>query len=162
MLWRTFGAKCTEACFKAASHFMHKHKYIYPQKMNKTTCTLQKVYDKVWEFMEHTCLLLFGSHCDQSRIFNMDQKPLYFSHHSSKTLVKHGSKTVHVRKTSNGTKRAKGVLTVPAASIFLTSTIIFKGKLNGTIAKREPPLLDPTSIYACQDASWMDKRCMLI
>ena len=40
--------------------------------------------------------------------------------------------------------------------------IIFKGKPNGHIAKKELPTLDPTSIYACQEAAWMDERCMLI
>ena len=40
--------------------------------------------------------------------------------------------------------------------------IIFKGKPDGLIARRKLPTLDPTSIYACQDAAWMDERCMLI
>jgi len=40
--------------------------------------------------------------------------------------------------------------------------IIFKGKPNGLIACRELPTLDRTSIYACQDAAWMDECCMLI
>ena len=32
----------------------------------------------------------------------------------------------------------------------------------GTIVQRELPQLNPTSIYACQEAAWMDKCCMLI
>ena len=40
--------------------------------------------------------------------------------------------------------------------------IIFKGKPDEQIARRKLPTLDPTSIYACQDAAWMDERCMLI
>ena len=38
--------------------------------------------------------------------------------------------------------------------------IIFKGKPNGLIPRRELPLFDPTSIYACQDAAWIDERAM--
>ncbi len=30
------------------------------------------------------------------------------------------------------------------------------------IARRELPTLDPTSIYVCQDAAWIDERCMLV
>ncbi len=40
--------------------------------------------------------------------------------------------------------------------------IVFKGKPNGNIAARELPALDPTSIYACQEAAWMDEHCMLM
>ena len=32
----------------------------------------------------------------------------------------------------------------------------------GILQKKELPTLDPMSIYACQEAAWMDKRCMLI
>ena len=32
----------------------------------------------------------------------------------------------------------------------------------GTLRKKELPTLDPTSIYACQEAAWMDERCRLI
>jgi hypothetical protein len=40
--------------------------------------------------------------------------------------------------------------------------IIFKGKLNGKIAKYELKNFNPTSVYACQDAAWMDEQCMLV
>ena len=32
----------------------------------------------------------------------------------------------------------------------------------GYIVQKELPQLNPTSIYACQEAVWMDERCMLI
>ena len=67
-----------------------------------------------------------------------------------------------MRKSSSQTKRATAALTVTAAGGFLTPMIIFKGKPDGLIACCELPTLDPTSIYACQDAAWMDERCMLI
>ena len=38
--------------------------------------------------------------------------------------------------------------------------LIFKGKPNGRIAKKELPTHDPTNIYACQEAAWMDEHCM--
>ncbi len=66
-----------------------------------------------------------------------------------------------MRRSSSQTKRATAALAVTAAGDFLTPMIIFKGKPDGLIARRELPTLDPTSIYACQDAAWMDERCML-
>lgn len=38
--------------------------------------------------------------------------------------------------------------------------IIFKGKPEGRITTYELPMLDPTSIYACQEAAWMDERLL--
>ncbi len=55
----------------------------------------------------------------------MDHTPLNFSYHSSRTLEKHGKKTIHVRKTSSQMKRATAALTVTAAGDFLTPMIIF-------------------------------------
>jgi len=95
-------------------------------------------------------------------IFNTDQTPLHFSYHSSSTIEKRGKKTVNMRKSSCQTKRATQALTVTAAGDFLTPIIIFKGKPDGQIARRELPKLNPMSIYKCQDAVWMDERCMLI
>jgi hypothetical protein len=40
--------------------------------------------------------------------------------------------------------------------------IIFKGTPCGYITQTELPNFDPTSIYAYQEAAWMDERCMLI
>jgi hypothetical protein len=76
----------------------------------------------------------------------MDQTPLYFSYHRSKTYEKHGTKTIHIRKTSNGTKRATGAFTITAAGNFLMPMIIFNGKPGGMIEKKELPKIDPSSI----------------
>jgi hypothetical protein len=130
--------------------------------MNKATRNLQEVYQEVREFLEFTRMLLHGPNCDRHWIFSMDQTPLYFSYHSSKTYEKHGSKMIHIRKMSNGTKRAMGAFTITAAGDFLMPMIIFKCKPGGMIEKKELLKFDPSSIYACQDAVWMDERCMML
>jgi hypothetical protein len=71
----------------------------------------------------------------------MDQMPLYFSYHNSKTYEKHVTKAIHVCKMSNRTKRATGVFTITAAGNFLMPMIIFKGKPGGTIEKKNCPNL---------------------
>ncbi len=88
--------------------------------------------------------------------------PYHFSYHSSRTLEKRGTKTIHVRKTGNGTKRATVAFTIMAAGIFLTPMIIFKGTPCGRITQNKLTKFSPTSIYACQEAAWIDERCMLI
>jgi len=141
---------------------MKKHNYIYRRVTNEAQCSANEVSDEATESLEESRLLLAGPHRDMQWIFNMDQTPLHFSYHSSRTIEKRGKKTVNVCKSSSQTKRATAALTITAAGDFLTPMIIFKGKPNGLIARRELPTLDPTSIYACQDAAWMDERCMLI
>jgi hypothetical protein len=91
----------------------------------------------------------------------MDQTPVYFSYHHSKMLAKHGIKTVHVHKSRSDTRQATCALMCTAAGNFLCPMIIYKGKAAGDIAKRELKHHNPTSVYACQDAAWMDEVCML-
>ncbi len=123
---------------------------------------LQEVYQEAQEFLEFTRPLIHGPHRDQHWIFNMDQTPLYFLYHSLKTYEKHVSKMIHVCKMSNGTKRATGAFTITADGDFLMPMIIFKGKPGGMIEKKELPKFDPSSIYAFQDAAWMDEQCMML
>ncbi len=91
----------------------------------------------------------------------MDQTLVYFSYHRSKMLAKHGIKTVHMRKSTLDIRQATCALTCTAAGNFLRPMLIYKGKLTGCIAMREFKHHDPLSVYACQDAAWMDKVCML-
>jgi len=160
LLRATFGQKSFNARLKAVQRFMRKHKYVYRLRTNEATRAPQDVIDEATDFIAETRPLLVGPHRDPRWIWNMDQTPLHFSYQSSKTLAKRGSKTVNVRKTTDGTKRATLALTVTAAGDFMTPMIIFKGEANGHIVKNELPHHDPTSIYACQKAAWMDERCM--
>ncbi len=72
MLRDTFGAKSRVAWLKAVVRFMRKHNYFYRQKRNKATHNPQEVYQEAQEFLEFTCLLLHGPHCDRHWIFNID------------------------------------------------------------------------------------------
>jgi len=162
MLRETFCVKSFNAKMKSVARFMKKHNYVYRRVTNEAQRSIKEVSDEARAFLEETRLLLVGPHRDMRWIFNMDQTPLHFSYQSSRTIEKRGKKTINVRKSSSQTKRATAALTVTAAGDFLSPVIIIKGKPNGRIVERELPTLDPTSIYACQDAAWMDERCMLI
>ncbi len=59
-----------------------------------------------------------------------------------------GVKTIHIRTSTNDTKRATVAMTIAADGTVLPSTIVFKGKANGWIAQNEfatynPPLMIP-------------------
>ena len=127
---------------------MRKHKYVYRIWTNEATGAPQDVIDEAMDFMAESRPLLVGPHRDPRWIWNMDQTPLSSSYQSSRTLAKRGVKMVNVRKTTDGTKRATCVLTVTAAGNLLTPMLIFKGKPNGHIAKKELPTHDLMSIYA--------------
>jgi hypothetical protein len=117
LLPNTFGAKGYEACLKVVMRFMRKHKYVYCIRTNKAMRAPQEVCYKAREFLEFTCLLLIGPHHDRHWIFNMDQTPLHFSYHSSKTLEKHGTKTI---QQGTGQRGQRGCLPSQLPAIFHT------------------------------------------
>jgi hypothetical protein len=160
LLLNMFGAKGYEAHLKVVMRFMRKHEYVYLTRTNKATHAPQEVCDEAREFLEFPCPLLIGPHHDQHWFFNMDQMPLHFSYHSSTTLENHGTKTIHVCKIGNGTKRATGAFAITAAGNFLTPMIIYKGKPPGHITKKNcqntTPLL---SMHARKPRGWMSGAC---
>jgi hypothetical protein len=157
----TFQDKGFEARLKAVTRFLAKYDFVYRTKTNEATKSPSEVYEEVTAFMDRSRPSLCGPHRDKRWIWNMDQTPVYFTYHRSKTLAKRGIKTVHVRKTTSDTRRATCALTCTAAGNFLRPMLIYKGKAKGLIATRELKHHDPTSVCACQDAAWMDEVCML-
>jgi len=149
------------ARLSAVTRFLAKFDFVYRTKTNEATKSPAEVYEEASAFMARARPSLRGPHRDPRWIWNMDQTPVYFSYHRSKTLAKRGIKTVHVRKSTSDTRRATCALTCTAAGEFLRPMLIYKGKATGKIAKTEFVRHDPTSIYACQAAAWMDETCML-
>ena len=92
----------------------------------------------------------------------MDQTPIPFTFNSKCTLEMVGKKTVHIRKSTNDTKRATLALTVTASGKMIQPMLIFKGTANGQIVKQDMPGWDNTFLYACQPNAWMDERGMLL
>lgn len=73
-----------------------------------------------------------------------------------------GHCTVHIRKSTNDTKRATFAMTVTASGKFLKPLLVFKGAANGQIVKNEFPGYTSNMIYACQDNAWMEEHVMLM
>ncbi len=71
-----------------------------------------------------------------------------------------GTRTVYIRTSPNDTKRATVAVTIAADGTAIPSTIIFKGKPDGRIARTEfsayPP---PTNTSAKTTHEWMRVSC---
>ncbi len=100
------------------------------------------------------------SYLDPDHIINMDQTPIPFSFHSSRTLEKIGTRTIHVSASTAETKRATLAVTVSASGNLLPPFLIFKGKTGGRIARTEFQTYPEGCFYACQDKAWMDEAMM--
>ena len=70
--------------------------------------------------------------------------------------------TVHVRKSTNDTKRATFAMPDTASGKMLTPLRIFKGAQNGRIVQREFPTFGNDMIFLCQQNAWMDEEAMLV
>jgi hypothetical protein len=105
--------------------------------------------------------LLFGPHRDQGFILNMDQTPVYFLMSTKRTLEVVEKRTIHIRTSTNDTRRATMAVTIAGDGTVLPSMIIFKGKHNGRIAQSELKTYLAGHHYRCQEVAWMDERVML-
>jgi hypothetical protein len=74
---------------------------------------------------------------DRGDILNMDQTPIPYSYHTSRTLEMKGKKRVHARASTTETKRVTLAATVTASGKILPPFLIFKGQPGGRIAKHE-------------------------
>ncbi len=97
---------------------------------------------------------------DPDNVINMDQTPIPYSYHASRTLALRGTKTIHVRSSTSDTKRATLAATVTGSGKLLKPFLIFKGKTDGRIAQRELQTFPEDCIYACQEKAWMDAKMM--
>ncbi len=61
-------------------------------------------------------------------IINMDQTPVYFSMHPTKSIDKIGTRTINIRVAKNANMRATVAVCFTASGIQLKSLVIFKGK----------------------------------
>ena len=92
---------------------------------------------------------LEGPHHDRRFILNMDQMPVFFCMTRKKMLEVIGVKTIHIRTSTNDTKRATMAVTIAADGMVLPLTIVFKCKPDGRIAWSEFATYRATHHYRC-------------
>jgi hypothetical protein len=81
------------ARLSAVTRFLAKFDFVYRTKTNEATKSPAEVYEEASAFMARARPSLRGPHRDPRWIWNMDQTPVYFSYHRSKTLAKRGTTT---------------------------------------------------------------------
>lgn len=69
-------------------------------------------------------------HRDKDFIMNMDQTPVFFSMHPTKSVDTIGTKTINIRIAKNASQRATVAVSITASGKQLKSLIIFKGKFS--------------------------------
>ena len=156
-----FNAKHFVARCSAVKRFMRANSLVYRMGTHETQRKPEDVATEALDYMNIMRSILEGPHRDRRFILNMDQTPVFFCMTRKKTLEVIGVKTVHIRTSTNDTKRATVAVTIAADGTVLPSTIVFKGKPDGRIARSEFATYPTTHHYQCQDNAWMDERVMI-
>ena len=161
-LSRSFKEKTTNAKKKIVSRFVASHGLKHRMGTHESQRDPRETAAEALDYMQHVRVKLAQPNRHADYIINMDQTPIPFTFNSKRTLEMVGKKTIHIRKSTNDTKRATLALTVTASGKMIRPMLIFKGTANGRIVKRDIPGWDNTFLYACQPNAWMDERCMLL
>jgi hypothetical protein len=155
---KSFTARCS--CVK---RFMHAHSFAYRMGTHTSQRPPTEVEGEASDFMKFVRVIVSGGNRDRRFILNMDQTPVFFSMSSKRTYEVIGKKTIHIRTSTNDTKRVTVAVTITADGTLLPSFLIFKGKPDGRIAKKEFPsgVYPDGHFYKCQDNAWMDEDVMI-
>jgi hypothetical protein len=108
--------------------FLRVHSLVYRMGTHETQRRPEDVAAEASEYMNLIRLLLVGAHRDIRFILNMDQTPCYFAMTWKRTLEVVGVKTVHIRTSTNDTKRATVAVTIAGDGTVLPSMVVFKGQ----------------------------------
>jgi hypothetical protein len=149
---KSFTARCS--CVK---HFLHAHSFSYRMGTHTSQRPPAEVEGEASDFMRFVRVIVRGANRDRRFILKMDQTPVYFSMSSKKTLELIGKKTIHIRTSTNDTKRVTVAVTIAADGTVLPSTLVFKGKPGGRIEKSEFSTYPNGHFYKCQENAWMDE-----
>ena len=156
-----FNEKLFVARESAVKRFIRAHSLVYRMGTHISQRKPDEVAAEASDYMDLMRQLVEGPHRDRRFIINMDQTPVYFSMNAKRTLDVVGVKTVHIRTSTNDTKRATVAVTITGSGLVLPSMVVFKGKPNGRIANTEFGDYPTTHRYRCQDNAWMDERVMI-
>ena len=158
---REFREKSQKAQYSMVKRFVKAHGLVHRMGTHKSQRHLSEAMGEALDSIQVTRSKLTLPCHHQDYILNMDQMPVPFSYDPKSTLELVGRRTVHVRKSTNDTKRATVALCVTASGKALTPMIVFKGKPKGRIMMLEFPEYPLGMEYACQDNAWMDETVML-
>jgi hypothetical protein len=155
---KSFTAHCS-----TMKRFMIAHLFLYPIGTHTLQRPPAEVESEAFDFMQFMHRIISGGNGNLRFVINMDQMPVYFLMNAKRAFEVVGKKTVHIRASTNNTKHVTMVVMITVDRMLLPLMLIFKGKLNGRIVRKEFPSgnYPTTHFYKCQDAAWMDKEVMI-
>ena len=159
-LMPAFKEKNSRARYQCARRWVRKHGLVHRMGTHECQRAPSETYGMARDYVHTIRPRLLQSNRHQDFILNMDQTPIPFTFHAKKTLESVGTRTVHIRKSTNDTKRVTCAMTVSASGKVLTPLLVFKGAANGRIESKEFSTYPPDMEYACQSNAWMDERVM--
>ena len=144
--------------------FMKKYRFTIRAVTHECQVDPKEKAEEAEKWMESAVPRLVGSRRDKRFIINMDQTPVFFSMHESRTVEQVGVRTVTIRGSKDGSKRATVAVTVTASGEILCPMIIFKGKAGARVEGELKKGVDYPGglLFAAQKNAWMDERCMTI
>ena len=161
-LMREFREKSARAKEQVVMRWIKRHSFVYRMGTHESQRAPAETSSLSADYIARMQPKLAEPNRSQDFILNMDQTPIPFTFNAKKTLELVGERTVHIRKSTNDTKRVTCALTVSASGIVLTPMLVFKGSANGRISKNEFPTFPKEILYACQNNAWMDEAVMLV
>ena len=145
-----FNAKSFTARCSAVKRVLRAHLFVYRMGTHKSQRKPEEFQEEATDYMRLISPFLIGNYCDPRFILNMDQTPVYFLMNAKRTLELIGKKTIHIRTSTNNTKRVAVTVTIAGDGTVLPSVVVFKGKANGHIAKKEFATFPTSHHYHCQ------------
>ena len=124
-----FSSKSYAARAQSVSRWMAKNDLSIRTGTHQAQAPPQTVSSAAEDFMvniAHPAVNQSYRECDF--IINMDQTPVFFSMHPSRSVDKIGARTINIRIAKNGSQRATVAVCFTASGHQLKSLVIFKGK----------------------------------
>jgi hypothetical protein len=153
---RPFKTKTRCAQINIVQRFIRSKQLVYQIGTHELQKDPRETDAEAKDYIEVTKTKIVGQNRDQNFIINMDQTPVPFTNNPKKTLELIGRQTVHMRKSTNDTKRATFAMTVTASGKVLKPVLVFKGSPSAQIVSREFPTFPEEIVYACPKMhGWM-------
>ena len=124
-----FSSKSYAARAQSVSRWMAKNHLTIRTGTHQAQAPPQTVTTAAEDFMVNIARPAVNqSYRDRRYIINMDQTPVYFSMHPSRSVDTIGARTVNIRIAKNGSQRCTVAVCFTASGLQLKSLVIFKGK----------------------------------
>ena len=155
-----FQLKSSWARYQCVRMWIRKHSFGHRMRTHESQQSPSETAGMALDYVQTIRPQLVQSNRHQDFILNMDQTHVPFTLNAKKTLESVGQHTVHIRKSTNDTKRVPCAMTVLASGHVLTPLLVFKGAQNGQIERNEFATHPCGMVYTCQSNAWMDERMM--